>query len=78
MAAGRTDEARRHANALAEYSAGEPMPFTDLVIRRGVLLADAADGHLSADGRAELSELQNRAQKAGYLRLSGAMIDALK
>jgi class 3 adenylate cyclase/tetratricopeptide (TPR) repeat protein len=77
MSAGRPDEARRHAKALAEYSASEPMPLTDLLVRRGVLLADAADGILSADGRAELSELQNRAQKAGFLRLSGAMLDVL-
>jgi hypothetical protein len=78
IAAGRTDEARHHANALSEYSAKEPMPFTDMVVRRGVLLADAADGILSANGRAELSELEQRARKAGYLRLSGAMVDALK
>ncbi|MBS0526536.1 MAG: AAA family ATPase [Proteobacteria bacterium] len=78
IAAGRAGEARRHANALAEYSAREPMPLTDLVVRRGVLLADAADGILSADGRAELSELQNRAQRAGFLRLRHAMLDVLK
>ena len=78
IAAGRTDEARHHAKALAEYSAQEPMPFTDLVIRRGMLLADASDGRLSAEGRAELSELQHRAHKAGYLRLSGAMAAVLE
>ena len=77
MTAGRTDEARRHANALAEYCAREPMPFTDLVTRRGRLLADAADGILSADGRAELSELHDRARKAGFLCLSGPMLEVL-
>ncbi|HZP99198.1 MAG TPA: adenylate/guanylate cyclase domain-containing protein [Reyranella sp.] len=77
MSAGRIDEARRHANALAEYCAHEPMPFTDLVVRRGVLLADAVDGILAPKRRAELSELHERARKAGFLRLSGAMLDAL-
>jgi class 3 adenylate cyclase/tetratricopeptide (TPR) repeat protein len=78
LACGRTDQARRHAQALAGYCASEPMPFTDLVIRRGMLLADSADGTLSADGRAELSELQSRAQKTGFVRLGRAMLDVLK
>lgn len=78
IAAGRTGEARRHAKALAEYSAPEPLPFTDLVIRRGTLLADAADNMLSAEGRAELNELHDRAQRAGFLRLGGGILEAVK
>jgi len=73
----RPDRARHHATALAAYAAREPMPFTDLVSRRGVLLADAADGRLTPQTRAELHELARRAERAGYHRLATPMLEAL-
>jgi hypothetical protein len=73
LAAGRTGEVRRHAAALAKFADREPLPFTDLVVRRGMLLADARDGTLSPEGRAELSQLAARAEKARFLQLAAAM-----
>ncbi|HSI00564.1 MAG TPA: AAA family ATPase [Reyranella sp.] len=77
LAAGRTDEARRHGAALASYVAAEPMPFTDMVVRRGMLLADAADCRLSPQGRVELNTLSVTAERAGCLRLARRMREAL-
>jgi hypothetical protein len=77
LAAGRPDEARRHATALSDFAAREPMPFTDLVSRRGILLADAVDGKLTPESRAELHELARRAERAGYIRLAEPMLAAL-
>jgi hypothetical protein len=37
-------ETRRHAAALIEYTADEPLAWSDLVIRRAQFLADVADG----------------------------------
>ena len=50
LAVGHAEEARRHALALARYAEREPTPLTDLVVRRGVLLADAAVGAADARG----------------------------
>jgi hypothetical protein len=73
LAASRTDEARRHAAALAAHVAAEPMPYTEMVVRRGMLLADAADGRLSPEERAELNVLATQAERAGCHRLARAM-----
>lgn len=78
LAAGRTGEARRHAAALARFAEREPLPLTDLVVRRGLLLADARDGTLSPEGRAELSQLASRAEKARFLQLAEAMHAAVR
>jgi class 3 adenylate cyclase/tetratricopeptide (TPR) repeat protein len=78
LAAGRPAEARRHALALAKYFEPEPVPLVDMVVRRGLLLADAADGTLSPQGRADLAELAARAEKAGFLPLAAAMRTALQ
>jgi len=77
LAARLSDEARRHAAELARFTAGEPMPFTDLVAERAGLLADAIDGRLTAEGRARLGELAARAERAGYLRVARPMKDFL-
>ena len=69
----RTTEARRHANLLAKFAEREPLPFTEMVVRRGLLLADAADETLSPEGRAELTELAARAEKARFLPLVAPM-----
>ena len=74
LAAGHPEEARRHALALAKYAAREPTPLTDLVVRRGVLLADAAVGRLTPEGRAELSERGRAAERLGFASLASAML----
>jgi hypothetical protein len=74
LAAGQPDEARRHALALAKYAEREPTPLTDLVVRRGVLLADAAVGKLTPAGHAELSERGNAAKRLDFANLADAML----
>jgi class 3 adenylate cyclase/tetratricopeptide (TPR) repeat protein len=74
LAVGHAEEARRHALALAQYAAREPTPLTDLVVRRGVLLADAAAGRLTPEGRAELSERGSAAKRLGFAGLANAML----
>jgi class 3 adenylate cyclase/tetratricopeptide (TPR) repeat protein len=74
LAASRPEEARRHALALAQYAEREPTPLTDLVVRRGVLLADAAAGRLTPEGRAELSERGSVARRLGFANLANAML----
>lgn len=75
LAAGHFDEARRYALALAK-SAPESMPLTDLVVRRGVLLADAATGRLTPETRAELNERTRATERSGYAPLAEAMLAA--
>jgi hypothetical protein len=53
------------------------MPLIDMVVRRGLLLADAADGSLSNEGRAELEVLLIQAERAGCLHLARPMIKAI-
>lgn len=74
LAAGHAEEARRHALALGLYAEREPTPFIDLVVRRGVLLADAAAGRLKPEGRAELSERGHTAKRLGFANLADAML----
>jgi hypothetical protein len=78
LSAGRNGEARRHAIALAKFAEQEPLPFTDIVVRRGLLLADSADGKLSPEGRAELTQLVTRAEKAFFLTFIPEMRAALQ
>lgn len=74
LASGRPDEARRYAAALARYAEREPTPLTDLLARRAMLLADAAEGRLSPETRAELLERGSAVARLGYLHLSKAML----
>ncbi|MFO1079691.1 MAG: adenylate/guanylate cyclase domain-containing protein [Reyranellaceae bacterium] len=78
LAAGRPDEARRHATALEAYAAPEPLPFTDLVVRRARLLADAAEDRLGPPARADLAELATQTERVGFRPLAAAMRAALE
>lgn len=78
LAAGRSDEARRHATELTRFTAGEPMPFTDLTVERAGLMADAIDRRLTAEGRARLGELAARAERVGYRRLAKPMREVIE
>jgi hypothetical protein len=73
LAAGHPGEARRHAAALAGYTAHEPLPLTDMIVRRAELLADAAEGRLTPEKRTELAELVATAQQSGFVQLAKAM-----
>lgn len=77
LAAGRPEEARRHALSLARFAEREPTPLTDLVVRRGVLLADAAAGLLTHEGRAELGRRGSAARQLGFANLADAMLAAV-
>jgi hypothetical protein len=73
LAAGRGGEARRHAQALAEFASPEPLPVTDLVVRRGMLLADATEGRLSAHTRTELRQLTEVVERMGLVDMATSM-----
>ncbi len=53
------------------------MPFTDMVVCRSMLLADAADGRLTNEGRAEPNAVLAQAEREGCLRLTRRMREAL-
>jgi class 3 adenylate cyclase/tetratricopeptide (TPR) repeat protein len=76
LAAGHPGEARRHARELARYCEREPTPLTDLLVRRGLLLADAAEGRLVPETRAELNERGRAAERLGFVTLAKAMLAA--
>jgi hypothetical protein len=42
-------EMRRHAAALTEYTREEPLPWSEIVVRRGEWLADQAEDATRAD-----------------------------
>ena len=78
LKAGRPGEMRRHAHALSAFVAAEPLPFTDLVIQRALLLADVVDGRSTAADRADLSRLAEQTVRAGYRQLAKEMLAALQ
>jgi class 3 adenylate cyclase len=78
LKAGRPEEMRRHAHALSAFVAAEPLPFTDLVIQRALLLADVVDGRSTPADRADLSRLAEQTVRAGYRQLAKEMLAALQ
>ncbi len=76
LAAGLGAPARRHAEALAAFTRSEPMPLTDLIVRRALLMADAADGLLTPQKRAELNEQAAQAERMGFALLARTMREA--
>jgi hypothetical protein len=52
-------ETRRHAKALREYTAGEPLVWADLIVRRAEYLADRAED----PSRQDLSERREKLLK---------------
>jgi hypothetical protein len=50
--------AHRYADALAEYTRAEPLPWTELIIRRGRTLADIGAGRITPDTTRSLQELE--------------------
>jgi tetratricopeptide (TPR) repeat protein len=52
----RWDEARRYAQALEMYTSEEPLPWTQLLIRRGIALADVGEGRPCVETLMQLRE----------------------
>lgn len=64
---------RHHAEALAAFTRSEPLPLIDLVVKRALLLADAAEGRLTPQKRAELNEQAALAERLGFVVLARPM-----
>jgi len=64
------DEARRYADALAGYTAEEPLPWSDFVVARARALADWEEGVRSPQLAAELSRLHAVAGETGLQSLA--------
>ncbi len=74
----RWDEARRYARALENYTAAEPMPFTNLLIQRARVLADLGEGREPNGTRAALEALRSeciRMNARAALRAIDAALD---
>jgi class 3 adenylate cyclase/tetratricopeptide (TPR) repeat protein len=66
------DVADAHADALAERTAAEPLPYSDLIVRRGRILARMGRGAAGDEDAAELAALRAKAAAADF------RIDALR
>src|SRR5690606_584949 len=60
---GEWDEARRYAAALEAYTAREPLPYTNLLIRRARLLADFGEGKQAAATLSGLEEARSECMR---------------
>jgi hypothetical protein len=63
---GEWEEVLRYAQALADYTRDEPVPWADLVVRRGRALARHAAGGRDAGLPGELEGVANAVREAGY------------
>lgn len=67
------DEALRYAQALADYTAAEPLPWSNLYVARGRALVRLGRGDRDSELRSELMRLREEAARAG----SAAALPAL-
>jgi tetratricopeptide (TPR) repeat protein len=74
---GNWEDARRYADGLAAYTADEPLPLTDLLIRRGRALADVGADCATAKTRSELSALREECRRMNALAALPAIERAL-
>lgn len=51
-------DARRYADALAAYTQEEPLPWTELLIKRGIVLANVGAGMITAETARSLEQLR--------------------
>ena len=70
-------DARHYADGLAAYTAEEPLPLTDLLIRRARALADVGENLATADTRATLASLREQCQRMNALAALPAIERAL-
>ena len=68
IANGDWDEAERHADALAAFTAPEPLAWSDFIIARAHALAAHGRGRRDAETMAALRQLVDRARSAGLKR----------
>jgi ATP/maltotriose-dependent transcriptional regulator MalT len=76
LQAGEWAEADAHASALAERTAAEPLPYSDLIVERGRILARMGRGTARTEDAEELAALRAKAAAADF-RID-AMRDALR
>ncbi|MBM0108505.1 AAA family ATPase [Steroidobacter sp. S1-65] len=69
--------ARRYANDLAAYTAGEPLPPTDLQVDRARVLADVGENVITAETRPQLESLKQRCYRMDAVALIPAIDAAL-
>jgi hypothetical protein len=72
LQAGEWDVADAHADALARRTAAEPLPYSDLIVARGRILARAGCGTARDEDAEELAALRAKAAAADF------RIDALR
>ncbi|MBV9290535.1 MAG: hypothetical protein JO288_22410, partial [Hyphomicrobiales bacterium] len=70
------DEADAHADALTERTAAEPLPYSDLIIERGHILARMGRGTAGDEDSRQLAAVRAKAAAADF-RID-AMGDALR
>ena len=63
---GEHDDALRHAAALEAYTRDEPLPYTDLLVRRARALVTLARAPGNASARAAVSAVQQEAEALGW------------
>jgi hypothetical protein len=71
------EAARRYANALAAYTAEEPLAPTTLQIDRARLLADVGENVITAKTRSALADVRDRCQQMSAVTLIPAVEAAL-
>jgi hypothetical protein len=54
---------RKYADGLEAYTLGEPLPWTDMLIKRGRLLADAGEKGMSKQTRAGLEAVRTECKR---------------
>jgi class 3 adenylate cyclase/tetratricopeptide (TPR) repeat protein len=77
LAEGAWDEAERHADALAAYTASEPVAWSDFLIARGRALAAHGRGHRDAETTDALRRTLETARGAGLKRFMPELEAAL-
>ncbi len=71
------DEAERYAAALEAFTQVEPLPWADLHIQRGRLVAALGRDPENAQIRAELEALRDQARAVGHLAVAGELAKIL-
>jgi class 3 adenylate cyclase/tetratricopeptide (TPR) repeat protein len=77
LAAGWWDEVERYATALEDYMRREPVPWSDLFIRRGRALAAFGRGQSDETLRVDLERLRDQALGLGFKLAVPALDEAL-
>ena len=78
LRAGTWQEVRRHGAALQAYTAGEPVPLTDVLIRRAFLLADLGEKRTPVETRKAIRALCEECRRIDALAALPALEAALR